>query len=109
MATLFRIVRAIPPTAEDFKSYEELGVEPMRPLGIDESRWWRGISTFDSLEAARLQARRRRGLLGTFIAILDVPDSLEVEQTGSNRSHFTLWGGPDALLAIVRDTVPVNE
>lgn len=107
MRTMFRIVRTNPPTLDDFLSYAEQGVEPMRPLTADEAHRWLGLSVYDSLDRARGQARRRRGQLGWFVSRLELPDDIVIEQTGANTAHHTIWGDPDAFLAAVRHTVDV--
>ena len=53
--------------------------------------------------------RRATPALGQYIACLEVPDdaNLEIEQTG-RAGHYTLWGPPGALLALVVSVEPVD-
>ena len=101
----YRIVRSDPPTLDDFRSYEELGIR----TGSDdpETRLRRGIS----VNATEAQARRRaRGLpvLGSYIAALAIAEDgpVRYERTTRSPGHYTLWGPPAALLASVVRVVP---
>jgi len=104
----FRIIRGPTPTLDDFKSHKARG----KPL-LDESQrrlWERGISVYDSLDAARRTAQRYQRL-GSHIVVLRVESDpgIEVEQTGPMH-RFTLYADAQTLLAIVEGAViPVRE
>jgi hypothetical protein len=75
-----------------------------------EQRLWRGLSHFDTLEAARAAARQTPAL-GPFIAEVVIPedeDDIHVEQTG-RAGHHTVWGSPARLLRYVERVVAVTE
>jgi hypothetical protein len=107
--TFYRIVKTDPPTAWDFTSNEARHRQPRRPLNPEGQRLWRGLSHFDSLEAARA-ASLHTPALGSFIAEVTVPDDadVEIEQTG-RAGHYTIWGSPGRMLAYAGRTVPVAE
>jgi hypothetical protein len=77
--------------------------------GAGDRRLWRGLSHFDSIDAARAAARHTP-TLGAYIAEVEIPDDaeLEIEQTG-RASHYTIWGPPARLPGYVRRVVPVEE
>lgn len=103
----YRIVRTVPPTLEDFTSHEALGIPSRRPLSASDRDRWRGVSSFDSVDAVMTKARESP-LLGGYVAELHIPPGaqLRVEQTGRNLSHYTLWGDPADLLSWVVSVSP---
>ena len=107
--SFYRIVRTDLPMLWDFTSNEARGRRPRRPLDSEGRRLWRGLSHFDSLDAARAAALHTPNL-GAYIAEVEIPDDadLEIEQTG-RAGHYTIWGSPARLLSSVRCVVPVAE
>lgn len=107
--TFFRIVSGKSPTLRDFMSYEELGIEPRRPLAPRDRDRWRGISVFNSFEAATSR-QRESPLLGDHVAEVALPSEsvFRVEQTGRNRSHHTIWADPADLLRSVTSVMAVE-
>jgi hypothetical protein len=98
---LYRIVITNPPTLDDMRSYQELGI-PLRGDSPDVRRLASGISLFDSLDRARQQARRKPWLGQAFIAELEIPAGrIQIEKTGG-AGHYTAWADPDAMLEFVR-------
>ena len=98
---LYRVVWTNPPTVEDMKSHEELGI-PLRNDNQETIRLSKGISLFDSVEQARKQARGKPWLGNAFLAELAVPiGQFRFEQTGKRKSHYTLWGKPHDILRYV--------
>jgi hypothetical protein len=97
---LYRIVVTNPPTLDDMRSYQDLGVA----LRNDAPEWRRlasGISLFDSLERAREKARRKPWLGHAFIAEMTIPvDQVRIEKT-AGPGHYTVWGEPSAMLGFV--------
>lgn len=97
----YRIVLTDPPTIDDMRSYQELGI-PLRRTDPESLRRASGISLFDTLERARKQARRKPWLGNAFIAELAIPiGRFQIEQTAS-AGHYTLWGDAHAILDYVR-------
>ena len=109
MRTFYRIVQNNPPTPWDFTWNEARRRQPRRPLLPAQRRLWRGLSHFDTLEAARAAARQTPAL-GAFIAEVVLPDDVgvEVEQTG-RAGHYTIWASPGRMLGSVRRVLPVEE
>src|SRR5262249_75035 len=106
----FRIVRGPVPTLDDFKSGKQLG-KPLRDPTLSRE-WATGISVFDSLEYAAERARAMRFRLGTWIAILSIPESSSIEwsQTGNDARHFTIYTPPfEALALVVGETILVGD
>jgi hypothetical protein len=71
-----------------------------------------GVSVMETLEQARLRARKVRALRGKrFIAEVRIPDGSEImfERTTRTPGHFTLWGDADEMLACVVSISPVEE
>lgn len=96
-----RVVRTNPPTVDDMRSYEALGI-PLRRTDAESLRLARGVSLFDSLERARHQALRKPWLGNAFIAEMAMPiDRFQIEKTAGH-GHYTAWGDPDAMLDCVR-------
>jgi hypothetical protein len=99
----YRIVRSPSPTVDDFLSARALGVP--RPETYF-AEWDRGISVYDNLAYALRRAERNRTGLGRFVATLVVPDDGSVRFAKTfGRHHFTIYGEPENLLALVRGPV----
>ncbi|MCC7369208.1 MAG: hypothetical protein IT306_12340 [Chloroflexi bacterium] len=109
MRRFYRIARDNPPTAWDFTSNEVKGRQPRRPLLPSQRRLWRGLSHFDTLDAARAAALNTPAL-GKYVVEVDIPDDadVEIEQTG-RPGHFTIWASPVQLLRCLGRVVPVAE
>ena len=70
------------------------------------AEWDRGISVYDNLAYALRRAERNRTGLGRFVATLVVPDDGSVRFAKTfGRHHFTVYGDPETLLALVRGPV----
>lgn len=79
-----------------------------RRVTPDVERLWNGLPVFKSDAAARRQADMYPWL-GGFIAMIVIPDSSPVryERTTRTAGHYTIWGEPTTLLALVQSVVPV--
>lgn len=69
-----------------------------------------GISVYDSLDAARANARLRP-YLGTHIVALEIGEGSPIgaEQTTRKRHHHTLFGPAEEFLRIADVPIPVEE
>jgi hypothetical protein len=93
---VYRLVRTVPPTVEDFKSYRSLHPEYV----AQDECIARACSVYDSIDAAR-RALQLPSLSGRLIVeILLQPDSGLVLQTGRKKMHFSWWrqAGYDAVV-----------
>ena len=99
---LYRIVRGPVPTIDDFRSARDDGVALVDPRF--EREWAEGVSVYDNLDYALQRARTNRTGLGRFVVTIVIPDdgSIEVAKTMRNRHHFTIYAGPEQMLALVR-------
>jgi hypothetical protein len=87
-----RAVRSCPPSVDDFRSHESLGLPYPRAMFVRAT----GISVFRS--RAALARVRRRFRLGSFTAALDL-DSRDVAWAETGRAgHLTVWANPELLL-----------
>jgi hypothetical protein len=102
VARFYRITKNDPPTVEDFMSRAALG-DP-RPQALSQRRW-EGVSMWTDLERVRRMALRTPRL-GKFLAVVDLPDSVEREQEGPP-GHFEVYGRAVDLHACVVETQPV--
>jgi hypothetical protein len=105
-----------PALRDDFLSDRESGKRPLRrEKAYPELR--DGMSTFGSLEAARVVwrdihgAATRRGQaveLGEYIAEVSLePDcGFDIEDLHEPDEHLTIWGEPDRLVEAVRRIYP---
>ena len=101
---LYRVVRANPPTTRDFRSPSDAGRAIPSP---ELERTFRSVSTFITQEAAAQANRRFRGRLGSFIARLEVPDTVARTQEGQHVDlHDTT---PEQLLGYVSGVLPLPE
>ena len=103
---LYRIVRANPPTLDDFLSDDARGRgSPSEPPEIRRLR--SGRSVFQTEAQARRRARAFP-VLGRYIAVLEITaDSpVQIERT-LGPGHHTAWGAPELVLAYVVAVVPV--
>lgn len=104
---LYRAVHHNPPTLDDFRSYEELGIPFKYRPSVEARRRWSGLSMEDDWEDLASTARERPSI-GRFIAELHIPADMRVtiEQTGRPH-HFTVWGEARELLGTVTAVIPV--
>jgi len=98
-----------PPSLDDFRSHEALGISPTRPLTARARDRWRGVSHHDSREVAIGKARSSPWL-GRYVAELHIPEEVAVraEQTGRDPTHHTIWADPAELLSWVVSVVAVE-
>jgi len=100
--TFFRIVRHRPPILDDFKSHKALG-RPLRDPAMARE-WADGISVYDSLDYAVARVRVARFRLGRFVVPMTISPAdahVAFAQTGNDPRHYTLYGPPEALMALV--------
>lgn len=103
---LFHIVSHDPPTADDFRSYKDMGIA-LRFPGAEAERCHDGVSFFDTPERAA-RSIRRPSPAAALVARIDVPVTLRVERTFMHREgHYTAWAPPQTLLGLVREVVVV--
>ena len=90
-------------------SHEALGIPPRRPLSRRERDLWQGVSVHDSLEAARTKGTMSPWL-GRYVAEIRIPEDVvvRIEQTGRDRSHYTIWADADDLLSWVVSVTPLE-
>ena len=96
---LFRVVRHDPPTHDDFTSHEAMGKPLPKRADAALARRWRGVSVLTTLELAREVGRG--GRLGSWVAELEVPDSVErdIDAERPLGRHLDLFGAtPEQLL-----------
>ena len=100
--TFYRIVKNPAVTADDFQPAKRHG-RPLRDPRLSR-QWAEGVSVYDRLDYAMAQARRFRYRLGRFVVALRVSalDGIEVEQSGDDPHHFTLYGNADLLCSIAQ-------
>lgn len=101
--TYFRIVRNPTVTEDDFKSAKDLG-KPLRKASLVR-QWADGVSVSDTFEHAATQARLYRYRLGRYVVAVRLPAEadVEVEQTGNDPHHFTVYGTPSKLFCYVSE------
>ena len=107
---LFRFIRGETPTLDDFRSQGALGKEMMRNRTDPEAirRWHQGVSVYDDfVRACELAAGSGFGWIAT-IALKDLSD-FEVSQYGRERHHYTIFGKPEQLMALVSEVQPVPK
>lgn len=63
------------------------------------------MSVYDTFERAANRARRYRYKVGRFVVAVSLPDdaAIEVEQSGNDPRHHTLYAKPRQLLSFVTD------
>ena len=110
VTTFYRIIKADRPTLWDFQSAQERRQQFQRPLDPETLRISFGISVYDSLEAARANARLRPHL-GNHTVPLDIVDggTIRAEQTTRKRHHYTLFGPAEELLRLAGSPIPVED
>lgn len=104
---LYRITKSNPPTIRDFLSFRELGI-PLRHRTAKGLRLWDGLSVYREREQAVTRARRTPGL-GQYVAELHVPmdGRIQLELDNGENGHCTIWGAPEALLALILSVWPL--
>lgn len=106
--TLYRIVLTDPPTLDDMRSYQALGMHPRRD-DLESLRLMRGISLYNTEAQARKKAMGLPWSGKAFIAELQIPVNgpFVIERTTESRGHHTLWAEPHAILHYVSRVSPV--
>ena len=106
-ATLFHAVSNNPPQESDFRSNEREGKK--RPLEAWKDRYWRGFSTFDTLQQARNKAISfpRQGKFVVEIAVAGIIGRT-CEQPFSP-GHYTVWAEPAICVANIVAIHPVHD
>jgi hypothetical protein len=63
------------------------------------------VSVYDTFERAANRARRYGYRVGRFVVALSLPDdaTIEVEQSGNDPRHHTLYAKPRRLLSFVTE------
>ena len=105
----FRLLQADSLVREGFMSHEALGIPPRRPLSRREQDLWRGVSVHDSFEAACAKGTVSPWL-GRYVAEIRIPPgvAIRIEQTGRDRTHFTIWASADDLLSWAVSVTPLE-
>jgi hypothetical protein len=105
---LFRFIRGETPTLDDFKSHGALGKRMRRDQHDPEAvrRWHGGISVFDDFARA---CELASGLGFGWIATITLEDSAgyDVSQYGRDRHHYTIFGEPEQVIALISEIRPV--
>ena len=96
---VYRVVEHDPAEPDDFLSDDAAGLPA---ASYEMPRHRRGMSTSSRLSDARglaklLKRRRGRDLMHIAVVSIEPGGSFQVEQSGPNRHHYTLWGDPAAL------------
>lgn len=101
--TYYRIVRNPDASEDDFKSAKDLG-KPLRKANFARP-WAEGVSVSDTFEHAIAQARQYRYRLGRYVVAVRLPAEagIEVEQTGNDPHHYTVYGTPSHLFSFVTE------
>ncbi len=89
---VYRAVRECPPSDDDFRSHEALGLPYPRAMFVRAT----GISVFRS--RAALGRVRRRFRLGALTATLDLTTPDVAWAHAGRCDHLTVWADPDVLL-----------
>ncbi len=107
---LFRFIRGETPTLDDFKSHGALGKRMSRGQDDPDAvrRWNDGISVFDEFtRACELAADLGFGWIATIA--LEYTAGYEVSQYGRDRHHYTIFGEPEQLMALVSKVRPIPK
>lgn len=97
----FRIVRREVPTAEDFRSLGDEGIDCSRRRHARECA--EGVSVWDDPEHAMAKARQIGFARGSFLATLLVPagGSVEIAKTFGQHHYTIYYGSPQSILALM--------
>lgn len=107
---LFRFIRSEAPGLDDFTSHGALGKRMRRGQNDPDAvrRWNEGISVFDDFARAR-ELASDLGFGGIATIILEDAADFEVSQYGRDRCHYTIFGRPEELMALVVEVRPVSR
>jgi len=110
VATYYRIIKSDQSTLWDFQSAQERGQQFRRPLDPETLRISFGISVYDSLEAAIVNARARPHL-GTHIVPIELEEggAILAEQTTRKRNHHTVFGPADEIRRRAGSPISIKE
>lgn len=92
-----RIVRGAEISEDDFRSAKEPGKPLLDPELVRP--WAEGVSVYDTFERAVDRARRYRYKLGRYVVAVALPvdAAVEIEQSGSDPRHHTVYGASRVL------------
>src|SRR5688500_6988972 len=99
----FRFVATDPPTVRDFFSNAQLGRARRGQAGETEEQW-RGISVFDTPEAARVVRMRVPRFPLRLLARMELSDEApaRLEKT-FGPGHYAAWANPQLMLNAVTE------
>jgi hypothetical protein len=105
----YRIVQSPRPTVADFISNAAAGLALRPPDTPERRRLWEGLSVYSSMRAAEASAARAGWRNGRYLAeiAVDEGDPVTVEKTLRDPAHYTMWGAPEAILAVVQKVLPI--
>jgi hypothetical protein len=101
----YRLVHDDPPPLIDLTSNLAQGKE--LPTDLVAAAVWDGLSVQSTMAQARRKSRASP-MLGRFVAVLRVPldGTIRFERTLRTPGHFTIWGEPAILRALVVSVIP---
>lgn len=97
----YRVVKAAEPARDDFFSWVEKGKAIPDGTPPDEIPRYQAVSVHITRMGAEAKARRWPRL-GSYVVSIDLPEGEQLwwEQTGSDRTHYSIHGSSaDELLA----------
>src|SRR6266511_3724066 len=109
MPVFYRIVQSQTPTPADFTSNAATGLALRPPNTPERRRLWEGLSVYRSMLAAEASAARVGWRNGRYLAEIVVEEDgpVTVEKTLRDPAHYTVWGAPATMLALVRRVIPI--
>jgi hypothetical protein len=99
---LYRAVKSLEPTADEFLSNEELGY-PSSERYPSAVLVWTSVSAFLTVERLLEQYRK-----ASHIATIDIPEGSGILELPEKKRHVNLYGRPEELLSCVVDVKEVE-
>jgi len=93
----YRIILGAEPVLEDFMSHADLGREFRPPRTARRERMYRGVSVYDTLDAAFIRLQSLKPDHQGIAALAITEGAFPIEQTTVDPRHHTVWAPAGAI------------
>jgi hypothetical protein len=105
---LYRVLRDLSALVTNFRSNLNKCWVPRGPEVTDPTIW-AGLSMYDTIEQAEQTARRYKGRIGSYVAVMYLPegDPRILIRPSLGAGHFTIMGCEEVFPELVQEVRPI--